>query len=179
MPMEPTVASTEFLVYNPGTERCGLILQVAGDGIDGTTVFHNEATNQTCTVMALSDTMTTDLQKWIELDGERQTTFLRSLSTSQIDYRFHDDGYISLAPADCEKGVQVSFTSGSGTIHGSGFRNNMTGRYIYLDGDWRLITFVRNSGELEVAYRAKDTGSVSTVIALLNRITVTKSEGVT
>lgn len=35
MPPAPSVTDTSFLVYNPGTERTGLILRVAGDAPNG------------------------------------------------------------------------------------------------------------------------------------------------
>lgn len=35
MPPAPSVTDTSFLVYNPGTERTGLILRIAGDAPNG------------------------------------------------------------------------------------------------------------------------------------------------
>lgn len=55
MPAPPKVDDNVFLVYNPGTRRCGLNLRVAGDSGEGKINFHNETTNQSCTLLGLTD----------------------------------------------------------------------------------------------------------------------------
>lgn len=183
MPAAPTGNEDWFLVYNPGTERCGLTVKLAGStGKEGSVKLYNEATGQTCTAMYLTDELTTDADMWVEIDGENMETRWQGSVTSEIDYRYHDDGYLSLVPGTpFVKDVVVSYTQGSGAVTSSAgeFDDEMLGQYIFLNGDWRLITLVRNGQEMEVAWLADASANESTVIATMNRITVTKTDGAT
>ena len=183
MPKAPAVDAESFLLYNPGTENTGLVLKVAGDtGEEGYVSFVNESTGQTCTLMYLTDELTTNAGMWVEADGEKMEVRWAGAVTSEIDYRYHDDGYLMLEPADpIDKDIVVSYVAGDGavTCTEAAFTEEMEGMYIFLHGDWRLITLVRNPMEMEVAWTADATSNENTVIAHLNKILVRKSEGVT
>lgn len=102
-------------------------------------------------------------------------------ATSEIDYRYHDDGYLTLEPANpMAKDIVVSYVSGDGEVScaEASFTEEMEGMYIFLCGDWRLITLVRNPTSMEVAWTADTTSNEKTVIAHLNKILVHKSNGV-
>ena len=107
--------------------------------------------------------------------------FWKGDATSEIDYSYHDDGYISLEPAmPVVKEVPVTYSAGSGTVHSNGgFTSQMAGQYMQIGGDWRHITFVRSPDEAEIVWQPSEDGSEKAIIATLNRITVTKGEGVT
>ena len=67
MPEAPKTNANEFLVYNPGDVKTGLTLKVAGKGA---ATFTNMTTGQTCRVVGLTDEMTTNAAKWIEVNGD-------------------------------------------------------------------------------------------------------------
>lgn len=183
MPAAPTTDGSWFLAYNPGTERCGLTVRIAGDtGEDGSVVLYNEATGQTCTVKYLTKELTTDAGMWVEIDGAQMETRWQGAATSEIDYRHHDDGYLALVSGmPAVKDIVVSYVQGGGAVSSPDgrFDDEMTGQYIFLNGDWRLITLVRNPFEMEVAWTADATANENTVVATMNRITVTKTGGAT
>ena len=106
--------------------------------------------------------------------------FWKGEATSEIDYSYHDDGYISLAPAEpVVKDVEVTYSRSSGTVRSAGaFHESMTGQYMQIGGDWRRILFVRSVDEAEVLWQPESDGKGSAIIATLNRITVTRDAGV-
>lgn len=181
MPPAPTVDSSSFLVYNPGTEKCGLIVRIAGNTGDGNVTFKNETTGQKCVVMNLTDELTTDASMWVELDGEKHQTLWKGSAEGEIDYRYHDDGYISLVPAmPFEKEVPVSYEAGSGKVYcpDGKFDEAMVGTYIYLNEDWHEVLHVINSNEMEVLWQPNTSAAENAIIAALNRIRIEKSDGV-
>lgn len=183
MPATPTPESEWFLAYNPGTEKCAATVRIAGNtGEDGSVALYNEATGQTCTVKYLTDELTTDAGMWVEVDGETMETRWRGAATSEIDYRYHDDGYLSLVSGmPAVKDIVVSYVQGDGAVNSidGSFEDGMEGQYIFLNGDWRLITLIRNPFEAEVAWTADATANENTVVATMNRITVKKTGGAT
>lgn len=67
MPTAPTLASTEFLMYNPGTEYAHTVLKVSGNG---NPVFTNVTTGQVCRITGMTDANTTNQGKVLKLDSE-------------------------------------------------------------------------------------------------------------
>lgn len=181
MPAAPTPDAETFMVYNPGTEKCGLILKLGGETGKKTVTFTNEATAQKCTVTGLTDVLTTDSSMWVEVDGERMQTRYGGAATSEINYLYHDDGYITLVPAEPVKDLAVAYEAGSGTVRSldGSFEKDMEGKYIYVEGDWRKVSLVRDEWEMETIWRAAATGSESTTVAAVNRITITRETGAT
>lgn len=180
MPASPLASENSFLVYNPGSEKCGLTLRVAGEANGGKVTFANEATGQKCTLSGFTASVTSDVGKWIEVNGETLQVKLKGAATAEAGYIYHDDGYIFLRPADAEKGIAVEYKKGSGTITSldGQFREDMLGKYIYLDSGWRKIDYVYSEDKIETVWRAEANGSEDTIVAAMNRITVTKDSGV-
>lgn len=58
MPLSPDPNGNSFLVYNPGTRDCGLILKVCGDTGKNKITFLNETTGQKCVVLGLTTQLT-------------------------------------------------------------------------------------------------------------------------
>ncbi len=63
MPAAPTASSTEFLMYNCGTEYAHTILNVAGEG---DVTITNETTGQVCKIVGLTNAATGNVNRWIE-----------------------------------------------------------------------------------------------------------------
>lgn len=118
-------------------------------------------------------------QKWVEVDGETMQVFYKGNATSKIDFSYHEDGYISLAPATpAEKSIHVSYKPNSGTVTSDGeFYETMVNQYMHIGGDWRRILFVRSPDEAEIQWLPKEEGTQRVIIATLNRITIKRGEG--
>lgn len=177
MPAVPTTDSTEFFVYNPGDVETGLTIRVAGEG---EVTFTNVASGQICKVVGLTDVLTTDAGKWITIDGEKLQTRYEGNATSEVNYAYHDDGYLSLIPGNAgKKFFSVSYIAGEGSVmcDTPAFQVEDIGKYIYLAGDWREIIYVQDEYTAETRWLAETSGTDVTMLAEMNRILVTRGDG--
>ena len=93
MPAMPTASSTRFLVYNQGTQKCGLTIRIAGIAENGLDIYN--ATNGTmCRLRGLPSSGT------LVIDGEKSLVTLDSELGEEIAFAYHDHGYIQLEPND-------------------------------------------------------------------------------
>ena len=180
MPAEPNTESTDFMVYNPGDAECGLIIRIAGNIPDGGKVdFHNEATGQTCTVVGLTNELTTDAGMWVEIDSEKMTVTHVGAAQKKTDYGYHDDGYIVLAPGEAEKeSLHVLYDTYGSVFCEEGFADDIVGKYIHVAGDWREVIHRTDDHTVETRWISVEDGEDDAIVAVLNRIVITKSEGV-
>lgn len=93
LPSAPSPEATQFVVYNPGTEKADTIIRIAGASGDKMTI-RNAATEQECTIMGMTRGNTTDANKWIEIDSATGQVWLVGAATRELSFVFHDDGYI-------------------------------------------------------------------------------------
>ena len=63
----PSPEATQFVVYNPGTEKADTIIRIAGASGDKMTI-RNAATEQECTIMGMTRVNTTDAVSYTHLD---------------------------------------------------------------------------------------------------------------
>lgn len=178
--MPPSVSedSTEFLVYNPGTEIGHSVIQFAGNTGSGNLTIRNVTTGDTCTIR---NGLNTADEVHYELTSKygRAEDVERGYRT--LNFAFHDDGYITFAPCEIvARDISVSTTAGSREIKSDGlFDDSLIGKYIYLDSGWRYIGDVLDSSTLTTNVNAATTKTVVTHIVTMNYLTVTKASDAT
>lgn len=149
MPPAPSVTDTSFLVYNPGTERTGLILRVAGDAPNGL-VIKNTTNGQELALLPFNQAVTTTAGKWFEIDSKKGQVYLVGAATRELAFEYHDKGYIALeANLGFEDGKTISFSQGGNTVtatdEGNGFSEDDIGKYIYTGDGWHKILSVSDA----------------------------------
>ena len=163
MPAAPTTSSTEFLVYNCGTEKCDTQIIIGGTAANGLTLT-NQTNGTKCVLTSLpaSGNLTID-------------SFVGTVRTSVgINYAYHDKGFIRLDPcAAIDVSASWSASSNIINLHGKTTSASWAGRYIYVGGAWKKITAVPSDSTLQVESTMSSAGSAMTKIAVMNRITLT------
>lgn len=173
LPSAPSPEATQFVVYNPGTEKADTIIRIAGASGDKMTI-RNAATEQECTIMGMTRGNTTDANKWIEIDSATGQVWLVGAATRELSFVFHDDGYIQIAPCSPYIGANISYTTGSRTITSTEdvFTEEMVGQYVYLAGNWRYIGQVTDSKTAVLNAEMGSTGTGYGYIVPMNLITI-------
>jgi len=162
-------------ILYPGTEYGRLSFDVAGEvGEDGLTIY-NGATEQTCKVVGLNSAITDQTNRWYHIDSETGQCVLTNGVSSNVDYMFHDYGYISLVPADIRRDVRVHIENGSSTIRSDNgdFEPSMVGKYINIGSDWKAITTYVSPVEMTISATPDVAADVMASIATMNIITIT------
>lgn len=87
-----------LLLYNGGTERAPVAIEIAGDVGDGISI-HNKTTGQTCSIIALTKALTTSKNKYLVCDALTGKTVLTNGETSELGFMYHHEGFIELEPS--------------------------------------------------------------------------------
>ena len=93
MPTAPTTSDTQFDVYNPGRETCGLILKISGS-TDNPIEFLNTTNKTRCIISELP-------ANGLVLDINGDTGVIKTYASAQpsnyeFGYSYHDRGFIRL-----------------------------------------------------------------------------------
>lgn len=142
MPAPPTVDSRSFMVYNPGTECCGLDLKIAGSASNPIR-FINKRNGSNCVISSFPET------GLLEIHGD--TAFvaykLNEVSTTLDNgFAYHDKGFVRLEP--CETNTGVSYTAEQNgsmydiTPSGVPITEDMVGAYLQFDNPSTLSAVV-------------------------------------
>lgn len=177
MPPAPTAASTEFLMYNCGTEYAHTVLRAAGEG---DVTLTNLTTGQVCVVKGLTSAATTQLNKYVELDSKTGRTLLVGAADTVLDYSYHDYGYIVISPcAQYKRSMNIRSAASSTTITSDGgeFEDWMIGMYVYIGGAWHEIKDVMTPETARIDTTMQSAQTVDTPVVVMNRIQVTLSSG--
>ena len=141
MPDSPTASSRNFLLYNPGTEPCDLIIEIAGTATNGLNI-RNDTNNTECKLLGLPSSGTLKIDGsigYISVGGEKA-------------FEFHDIGYVSLSSyGSIRRGVKASGTASTVTLTEMKTAPDMAGKYIRMDGEWIRINAVTSDTTLNVA----------------------------
>lgn len=160
-----------ILLYNGGTERAAVAIELAGDVDEGVTIA-NSTTGQKCHFVALSNAATSSVGKYLVCDGMNGKTILTNGTKSELAFLYHDYGFIDLEPAyPIRRNIQASYTAGSTEVYCEGGAGT-TGQYIWLDGSWRQI-MLSDEVSLTVLPVPENSGSEETEIVTMNEITIT------
>lgn len=161
---------TSFLLYNAGTERATVAIQIAGSA-KGVTIA-NSTTNQSCKFVGLS----TGENQYVMSDGINGKTVLvdKAANKTELAFRFHDYGFIDLEPAfPIARDFGISYEEGSNKLT-TNFEmyEDYQGKYILVRNEWHKI--IEASGNKITQASALDAnGNENTVIATMNELTVT------
>lgn len=114
MPPEPTTSSTSFDVYNPGTEDCGLSIEMIGTTTHPFRFYNN--TNKTqCVFEALPPGGLCLL-----INGETGYVSKYVYGTDNITnaFEYHDKGVIKLSPNFGRSGLNYRYFGKNGSLYG-------------------------------------------------------------
>lgn len=109
MPPAPTTSSTSFDVYNPGTEECGLSIEISGSTSNPFRFFNN-ANGTMCVFGSLP---TNNLH--VLVDGD---TGYVGMANGTNGYAYHDKGIVKLSPTTGRDDVPFEYTGLNGTLYG-------------------------------------------------------------
>lgn len=94
MPSAPTTLSRDFYVFNPGTERCGLTIELSGTA-PVPFRFFNEANGTYCELIALPPSGLN-----LAINGDTGYVKVRQPNATSYDngFAYHEKGFIELEP---------------------------------------------------------------------------------
>lgn len=135
MPAAPSTSDTSFDVYNPGTEDCGLSIEISGS-TSNPIRFFNEKNGTYCEFGSLpSDSL------HVRIDGDTGyvSTFVAGTGTSENGYAYHDKGVVRLSPNIGYSDMPFTYGGLNGTMYtiipnGTVVSEDMIGAIITIDG---------------------------------------------
>lgn len=164
--------STPFLMYNAGDERADPIIRIAGDVGTGVTIY-NSATRQSCIIKGITKALTTNVNKWLEIDSLSGKVYLTDGFTPTMAFLYHDSGFIQLSgSAPIRRDIPFTY-NGNTVTSNSSFTSNDVGKYIKISGTWRKITEQIAPLSVLVDYTYGAPGSGTSNIVTMNYITIT------
>lgn len=182
MPLSPTVSSSQFIVYNCGTEKCDTIIRVAGvvDAENGL-VIQNTTNGTSCKIVGL-EANTLPAGAYLEIDSFKGQVRRVAGDNVTLAFEFHDLGYVRLDPCTpYYRDIFVSYENGSRAVRNftGAFNGLMKGQYVYLNGGWRYISEVIDENTLNVNANMTATNSEQAHIGTMNTIVVTGNTALT
>lgn len=125
MPSAPTTSSTSFDVYNPGTEECGLSIEIGGS-TSNPIRFYNNRNMTSCEIKSLPSNNVS-----LHIDGE--TGFVAVLSAGSTTYengfQYHNKGYVKLTPDRGYSDIRYVYNG----LNGSTYSFDLVGAYVDQD----------------------------------------------
>lgn len=91
MPDAPDVTTRDFLVYNPGTEKCPMTIRIGGTAPNGLTI-ENLTNGDVCKIKSLPPS------GYLEIDGKAGKVSNLGAGFDGLAFEMHDEGYITLEP---------------------------------------------------------------------------------
>lgn len=128
----PVTAEKTFQLFNPGSARADVAVEIAGDFGTGV-IIDNLTTGQQMKFIGGTKSNTTNVGKWIVCDGLNGKTFVTNGSTVTYGFLYHDFGFIQLSPAfPCYRNVFVNGAKNSNnlSVNNQIVSEDMVGQYI-------------------------------------------------
>lgn len=168
--INPVSQNKQFLLYNAGTERAAVAIQLAGDVGDGV-VIQNKTTNQKARFVGLNKDITTYASNYLVSDGINGKTVMTDGERTQLAFLYHDYGFIDLQPAQIMRNVKVEYSKDDKTRMYtlkllSNVLQNIAGRYVYVNGEWHEILRHEN----DILYLKNDLGEEGQIICHIARM---------
>lgn len=107
MPAAPGTASTSFSVYNPGTEPCGLTIQLSGSTSKPIS-FYNSTNKTRCAISSLPSNNLV-----LKIDGDTGMVTVINGTASSNGFAYHDFGIVRLEPGSNSITIQEKNNSGN------------------------------------------------------------------
>lgn len=135
MPALPTTSSTTFNIYNPGTECCGLSIEVSGS-TSNPFRFFNETNGTMCIFGSLP---TSNLH--VRIDGD--TGYVSMAANGSNGYAYHDKGVVRIEPCEGRSNVPFIYSGVNGTTYSFDLRGYTVSKA--LEGATMKISGVSNT----------------------------------
>jgi len=168
--------SHPLLIYNGGTERAAVKVDIAGDVGSGVTIY-NETTGQEMEFMGLHEGSTSEYVECDGLTGNCYWVSNNQAKNGKNAFIYHSQGFIELEPGyPLVRDIDIKTTASSNIIETelNDFTEDMIDHYIYADGEFRRITSISEDGKsINVDSNCTNTAEEQTVVAKMNRIFVT------
>lgn len=146
------------LLYNGGTEYAPVAIEIAGDVGDGLTIT-NLTTKQSCSFVGMTKTATSDAGKYLVCDSQTGKTLLTNGETSELNFLYHHEGFIDLAPSFPVwrdqtmtmnyKTVYMDWKDAQGNVVNDKFNDEYIGKYLWVHREGT------EDGDNETAYAGK------------------------
>ena len=180
LPRPVGVSDTDFYIYNPGTEIGHSIIRFAGSTGSSDFIIYNATTKDK---FVLKAGLSTKENEYYEINSKTGRVERVNGSIREIDFAFHDEGYITFAPCEVvDRSAFVKTTLGSRTVTSDSFfggktlfNSRMKGKYISDGMELMLINEVVSSEEMTVNADSKFGGTMICTIADMNYLTIQKA----
>ena len=176
---ENITESTDILLYNGGGETACVAVELAGEAGEGVTIT-NKTTGQTCRMVAFTKADTSDVGKYIIVDSLNGKTVLTDGSTAERSFRYHDYGFIELAPScPIERDVYVSYAKGSDmvTVISEQLGDDSVGKHIMIGAKWYKIVALHDESTLILESPVDVEGFDYTNIVTMNEVHIELTSG--
>ena len=148
MPDAPSTSSRDFYIYNPGTEECGMTIEVAGS-TSNPVRFYNDRNGTICELESLP---TNDVH--LRVDGDTGYVEIRSGAAGANGYAYHEKGVVRLGPSSGYSGIDFTYNG----VNGTTYSFTLTGMKVTRD----LIGAVMNvTGLSNTIFRVVDVSASS------------------
>ena len=111
MPAAPTTSSTSFDIYNPGTETCGLTIELVGSSSNPIRFF-NELNSTSCELNSLP---TGGLL--LRVNGDTGCVNVYSNNAYENGFAYHDRGFVRLEPNVKYSNIAYTYNGVNGTTY--------------------------------------------------------------
>lgn len=163
----------KIIIGNPGTERASLAVTAAGNSGKGV-IIRNKTTNQEMKLVALSDAVTTDINKEVRIDGISGKTLLvnNDGTNPSLAFLYHDYGFLELEPGfPAERNIYVSYTDGNKIYVSNILNTDYVGKYIFVSG-WHKIIDQPDKHTFIIDNAIENHGSSRTTIMTMNELEI-------
>lgn len=170
---DPLTEAKTLMLYNGGTEKAAVAVEIAGDVGEGVTIY-NRTTGQSCGFVAMSKAITTDVGKYIVCDGLNGKTMLTDGKNPELSFLYHDGGFLDLKPAfPIDRNIEITMMQNSIIITSrEKFDETMAGKYVWLRNAWHKINAVLNESTAYIDETMPEDATEVTTIAEMNELEV-------
>lgn len=161
------------IIGNPGTERAAVKVTAAGDALEGI-VIANNTTGQSMKIIGLSKAETTNVNGEVIIDSLNGKTILSKPNEKTMAAKYHDYGFLELESAfPAIRDLYIHYDAGYTVQVVNILNENLIGKYIFVQGEWRKINTQPDKHTLTVSKAMTESGTEKTTAMLMNEIQIT------
>ena len=171
---ENITAKKTIILGNPGTDRAGLGISIAGDVGLGV-IIENKTTKQALKFVAVSKAVTTNVGKVVKVDSISGKTMLvnEDGTDPKVLFMYHDFGFLELEPGyPSYRNIYVSYAGGTHLTTANILTKDYTGLYVYVEDEWRKIIDQPDKHTFVVDKPVLNSNQCRTTVMLLNEIEI-------
>lgn len=133
----------QIILYNPGTQRAKVAIEIAGDAGNGITIT-NKTTDQSCRFVGFSHAITNGDKKYIICDGLTGKTVLTDGINGELAFLYHDYGFIELQPGNVIRNLHGKYVKDEENKNyyielNNGLADLLVGKYVYVNKTWHEV----------------------------------------